>query len=128
MTHAEQRGGLDLGQARERRARIGLIAEQLGQLGRGRAVDARGDLRGLARAHERAREHPIEAHVHAPERFGHPRVLAPPRVGERAPAVVGPAARIRLARLAVAHQDQEHGDYYRTSSAAIGCSARPAQW
>jgi hypothetical protein len=37
-------------------------------------------------------------------------VLAPARVGERALPVVGPAAGIRLAGLAVTHQDQEHGD------------------
>ena len=63
VAHAEQGGGLDRGQPRERRGRLGIVPEQLGQLGVGRAVGPRGDLRGLARAQQRAREQPIEAHA-----------------------------------------------------------------
>jgi hypothetical protein len=54
---------------------------------------------------------PIEPYAHAAERLGHKPVLAGPRLGERARAVVRPADGVGLARLGVAHQDQEHVAY-----------------
>ena len=95
------------------------VSEQLARLRHRHApVHAGGDVGGLTRTREGARQNAVEGHAHAAERSGHEGVLAAPSVGERALAVAGPAGRIRFSGLAVAHEDEAHGDYYRTTPSA----------
>jgi hypothetical protein len=109
----------------EDRRRIRAVAEQIGRLGNGAIAEgAGGDRGGLASARERAGQDAVEAKPHAPQGLGHARVLTPARVGQRAIAVVRPAARIRVPRVGVAHQDETHAVYYRTVAPPISLPRR----
>jgi hypothetical protein len=109
----------------EDRRRMRAVAEQIRRLG-GRAIaeGAGGDRRGLASARERAGQDAVEAKPHAPQGLGHARVLTSARVGQRAIAVVRPAARIRVPRVGVAHHDETHAVYYRTVAPPISLPRR----
>jgi hypothetical protein len=117
VSHAEEARGLDGGEPGQGAGRLGLVPEQLARLRRRHAsVGAGRDVGGLAGAREGAGQDTVEGHAHAAERGGHPDVLASPRVGQRPLAVARPAGRIRVAGVGVAHEDEAHGDYYRTTS------------
>jgi hypothetical protein len=119
VPHAQEPLRLDRREPGQGAGGLGPVSEQLARLRQRHApVHAGGDVGGLTRARERARQDAVEGHAHAAERSRHEGVLAAPGVGERALAVAGPADRIRLSGVAVAHEDETHGDYYRTTPRA----------